>query len=71
MRLRAIQVSQLAKIKGHYSTGLKSAQWNYTATYTNPQLARAPLGPQSASVDCHCDWEKQPTKGDHSSLADF
>ena len=36
-----------------------------------PRLARASLGPQTAIMDCHCAWKKQPAKADHSSLADI
>ena len=33
-----------------------------------PRLIRAPLRPH---MDCHWAWEKQPAKGDYSSLADL
>ena len=33
-----------------------------------PRLTSALLRPQIARMDCHCAWEKQPAKADHSSL---
>ena len=36
----------------------------------SPRLTIAPLRPHTTCTDHHSAWEKQPTKANHSSLAD-